>query len=909
MIKKILPLILTLTLSKAFSQNVIQSAIKIHTNRCDTQNYSKVFSELAKYITGLNGVKLSETDSLSISYKSVFLEKYINPLINRKNLIVNSAQSKSIYEEKDRLNKLPLGKLGINLDKVKNFKDIIGELKSKDSTFLSTQGLTRKNLDSLIKEVNKIALANFLKNTSFKGDKLNELILGFTKKLSADGTPSINTNNTFEIQDLNAIKKQIKLPSESDIIDALAIFLVNRVKEESVIAFVEHLNKNIDKLQPLPCLFKNTTKELSAYSPGGTADFGSITQKAIAVDLAQMPDNIADCNFCGNNDVKKNKDFTDFFNDISGGVDLITNVSFYADKADPSDRKFNYVLQLFNFINKYYSNVYEKDEKSATWIGPDFINGKNDTILKLSLALVYEKEQPLFNEFLKTRFNCKNLDEFLANKDTFEVFKTNFKQLFYNLHKLDSYWQSHKTDKKALVDMEIYKQKIADVFSGIYKVMNFEKDSFALSNPTYSTYVKAKTAAAEKDIQGIVYYSQQLLDLLKCYEIKLPGFKLPHFSIKRNSGACSDTLYSSVKQLGQFVGDTSVKINEIKNIHNFYASDKNITKLTQELLCHKKTIKCKAFNWSFNHYRKKIDEYGSSGDYKHAMHLKFRPWLHPFMMTFHYPDWKLAIKLKKIRAIHIKQMKLDSLPEFKCYLESEEKLQNKTSFYGSRREVSQVLNFFTDITKSKDSKQLSQVVSKYAEPAQSYRIKRFNNFSVDINAYPGVFIGVETRTGNAPYSKDKISSIVSGITAPIGISFSRAARVKFKCEYAGKKPAYINRFGNIKSFKGGCFSATFMIIDIGAVVSYRFANDTSKALPREVNFNQVLAPGFNIGYGIPNLPLVLNAGIQYTPQLRTFDNENGKMLDTYRIGLSLCYDIPLLNITNTTKRNRKTTLK
>ncbi len=899
-------------IAQSRGQNALQSAEIIQNLKHQPASLDPLLKEVLKYVETVKGAKKIDLFN-PFNFKSDFLKGYMDSVLSKSTIItaalsntvnINNLNNGNILKDSLRSN---------GIDLTGTFNSIIKQLKDTNVYRPSSHKTFKLLIDSLY----SMSRTNFSIRTSSTSPttiKFNS----YFKSLIADTKVNLNTNNVFEIQSISALKGPVKLPSESDIVDALAIFLVSRVKEESVIAFVEHVNKNIDKLQPLPCLFKNTVKELAGYTPGQAAQFGSITQKAIALDLAQMPDNIVDCGFCNENStIKKHKDFTDFFDDISVGVDFITNIGYYADK-EPSDKNFNYVLKLLNFVNKYYSNIQQKDSAQNTWIGPDFINidEQNDTILKLSLALIYEKDKPLIDTLLKTRFKINNLNDFFLNKVAFKDFKGNFKELFYSLHRLDSYWQSHRSNNKAIVDMTVYKRNIARVFEDVHNLMHYPKDSFALNNTFYTTYLKAKAAVSDQNIQDIIFHSQQLLDLLNCYEIKLPGFKLPNFDLKIN-GICTDGHYATEKEISQYKGDSSIKITDFKKVHDFFTNPLYMSKLSQDLICTNTLNGCrffnwhsKAFNWAFNSHKNNILSYNYIDPSQNAMIYKFHPWKHPFMFSFHHQDWKFAVKLNGIRKLHLRQLALDKNPNFMCFVATEKKLQNKNSYSGSRREVSKLFNFFTDVAKAKDG-QLSQIIEKYAEPAQSYRIKRYNHFSWDINAYPGIYTGVETRVGkgNQPYSKDSISNIVSGITAPVGISFSWAGRTKYTCNWAGKFPAYINKKGNIKSFKGSSFSTSLIILDIGAVVSYRFSHDTSKALPKTVNFSQVIAPGFFFGYGIPRLPLIINAGIQYTPQLRTFNNEGGKLFDTYRIAISLCYDIPILNIANTTKKSQRAIIK
>ncbi len=100
-------------------------------------------------------------------------------------------------------------------------------------------------------------------------------------------------------------------------------------------------------------------------------------------------------------------------------------------------------------------------------------------------------------------------------------------------------------------------------------------------------------------------------------------------------------------------------------------------------------------------------------------------------------------------------------------------------------------------------------------------------------------------------------------------------------------------------------TATLSLIDLGAVVSYRLKSPADTALPQEVKWSQVFSPGFHLGVAIPNTPLVFSTGVAYTPQLRKFKdassivNSGKQYSDSYnavRWYAGLFFDIPLFNL-------------
>ncbi len=920
-------LLISCTLIYAFTysanaQNTLKSAYNImqlkEANIMDTAIQKELYKELAKYVRPEKNESMVQYFE-KFNYKSNFLKKYLTDIFKSVEITINGNAKKDNETTLNELKQISTNTLvtkflstNFNKKSEKSFKiEQLENLVYKDrSNFIQLDSNQRTSLlDTLKKNLAIKTFTTFLeKNQKFEA-KL--------KTLYASAMSNPNANTTFEINNISNMAKAAGLPSQSAVIDALAIFLVKRVKEESVIAFLEHLNANIDRLQPLPCLFPNTAKEMAAFQIGEAERFGAITQKAIAVDLVNMPDNIIQCNFCDSTEqIKGFQPYTTFFNELENGVDLITNISYYADAnhlpKDSAATQFNSAMRLLHFINKYYSNIYENDttKNQSVWIGPDwmdFENG-NDTLLRLSLALVYEKEKQAFDSFIQKRYGCNSLDVFLRD-DKFKEFKANFKKTFFSLHRLESYWQSKRTlgnSQQSLVDMTVYKQKVSEVLKDVYEVMNYPSKNFPPNNPIYQLYINAKAAIAKNELRDIIFQSQKLLDALSCYEFRWRGFQLP--SIKWPSGrdfckenSISDKVYAKLK------GDSAIKLNELNTMSRILSNAKTMSTLRNEWWCNHFTRKSERgwFRRPLRKYHERVKESEICGDYASAMNRRLNVMGSLQLFIFRWHDWKLMYRLTKLNKIYKWQSNLQSQPSYACYVNGEKQLGNRFAFGSSRRQVSQLLNFFTDVTKASESKQLSQIIEKYAEPPQSYRVKRYNHFSFDINAWPGVYAGYETQAGQALFAT-RGTQLVSGITAPIGISISFAGRSAFTCKDGGKRPVYINRKGKLKTLRGSSWSLNLMAIDIGAVVAYRFSKDADEGLPQEVTFAQVVAPGAFLAYGIKGLPLALQAGIQYTPQLRKFGVPETKPLDAYRISFGLVYDIPLLNITNTNRYNSRT---
>jgi hypothetical protein len=200
--------------------------------------------------------------------------------------------------------------------------------------------------------------------------------------------------------------------------------------------------------------------------------------------------------------------------------------------------------------------------------------------------------------------------------------------------------------------------------------------------------------------------------------------------------------------------------------------------------------------------------------------------------------------------------------------------------YGSFKKVA---NFMNDVMVTNNSNDLSKVISSYASPPQSYRLKRTTRYSLDLNAYVGIVAGLEGF---------KYPQFSYGLTAPIGLSFSWSGT---------NKPSdlrTIDNKGNMVYLRGNSNSISLTFVDIGAVVRYRFGAGSSQGLPQSLSFSQFISPALQYHFGIRNTPLDVVFGYQYLPKLRTFDTQATKtgLSAVSFVNIGVVFDIPLLNL-------------
>lgn len=189
------------------------------------------------------------------------------------------------------------------------------------------------------------------------------------------------------------------------------------------------------------------------------------------------------------------------------------------------------------------------------------------------------------------------------------------------------------------------------------------------------------------------------------------------------------------------------------------------------------------------------------------------------------------------------------------------------------------------IAKAETSDDVKNAIEAAALPAGSSRIKRETPFNVSLNAYTGLFIGYEKIV-----QVDDHPALNSyGLAAPVGVAISCGTHrfLGMPCKGAGH----------------WSYSAFVSFIDIGAIASFRFQNDSVAQVP-SIKLQDIFSPGVFFSVGIPKCPLSVNMGAQVGPNLRkvnVYDAESGEYVNKYennvywRFSISLVVDIPIVN--------------
>lgn len=192
-------------------------------------------------------------------------------------------------------------------------------------------------------------------------------------------------------------------------------------------------------------------------------------------------------------------------------------------------------------------------------------------------------------------------------------------------------------------------------------------------------------------------------------------------------------------------------------------------------------------------------------------------------------------------------------------------------------------NFASNVVAAENSDDVEKAIETVALPPGSAVIKRTTNFNIAFQAYTG-FVG-----GNIKGQEGTFNSV--SVYAPVGVAFSFGLKPKYFSKLEKSNPEDKRTAGSLSIFGS--------ILDVGAVVSYRFYHPDQKLSDTvSLAWSNIFAPGVNIVYGIPKLPLSIGFGAQYQATLRKFDAATTTVVEKsgLRYNFFLALDLPILNL-------------
>ncbi|WP_115171140.1 hypothetical protein [Sphingobacterium spiritivorum] len=829
-----------------------------------------------------------------------------------KDSLKKDTSNNFLLEQHQKVNKNRLNIEGIRLNNLCNES----LLKNPDtlSSFLNCLIENTINEKAELKKYKENILKTLVSN---KEIEFKDLLKKQTNKILANQTESRDIKFYFEnfIETKNNQNTQISIitasqnaqqslsysglsiPSQSQMIEAMAIFLAKRAKQEAAIWFMEQLRERV-KNPLIYDTFPETIALLDNLEEYHTANFGKSWRYAIANDFVKMPKNLINGNWIKQTlPADKQKDLkiaVDFGYDLNSLImerynyrDIIRNFYLNPEYAKNND------TELSKSLRKSFVVLYIATNELFTLHTVD--NKPTYRLLSYEeLKTLDQNQWNTFTELLKLKYGSEFSDLYTLMGDQAKDYQNITKwisNLLISLNQFDKINQEQqqllKSDKSDNTGQSL--TSIWKVLNQVIKGIDIAPYTGAVSNSPMSQHLKSVqhilgiiediqqknfTAATQKTLKladqfyGNKYESADLnkmslnikdnLLILKSgseKEIFKTKFTLPGISqlaIQQTKDALevkywktnnSDPITLTKKELEQInrIALITGHLNEKdrKKILKEFSDTSNI--LISDLI--NNTLKEKKFKFFeiISFYEKITSQSDLQG-------------------------------VQKSISAYSTLLNPQNLNDLKTLLISGDSSQFGSTYlnkYGEQ--LLKLTSFFGDVMATQDANALAQVIESYALPPTSYKLKQKMKTSVDLNAYVGAFGGKLVTHKYASLSKQ----FTGGITAPIGITYKNNGWFK-----------HINLHAQL--------------LDLGNIVNHYLVTPDS-AYNKEVHFTEVFSPGLNLLYSIKNTPLVIFAGGKGIPLKSYYDETlntkmNTRVIDAWVFSLGLKLDIPLLNL-------------
>ncbi len=757
-----------------------------------------------------------------------------------------------------------------------------------------------------------------------KKDQLLELFKGFTNteiQKSIVGTVYNKQQDEISKQEEDFIKTQIaystqesksgeteayvtssisdqNFPSQSEIIDALAIYIAKRFKQDLALTFVENFTKYMKDNLLAREMFPATFQMLSNLDPYSMPKIGSEWRNSVSKDLIAIPENL---------------------------------VRSSVVQKWVKDSQTVYYLSDGVVIGRYMAKKFSFPDMVRSLYLRNGINSNQESIAGDTLRAPYLQKALLITYIINEELYDTSKQKFWITPEEFYKMKPGelliFKELIRNKYDVD-FRKLFGMNPLALIDSAGFVQfrnKYTDLIA-LFKQFENSQVAAYLSNKQDG---KLKDAFWDFQRLFLDFLLKEIKDNDAKQKIKTVQnlFYVYDYVSNKNFGAAIntgleilDTLLqkkSPTNYLRAFVhGDIISKFDaesfNSSSVHlnaefqKMETLSKMIYIISREQNTHNlnlSTIKTK--------FKSKFDFDLTTVFNEELLATICKSGYQPkiFDSLFNVIKQNISnlpdIPLKVQQSLKYMKFQIPNTgKDLKSYFELIENLllhRSPQLISGFRK----ITGFVTDAAAAKNSQELSKVLEGYAQPPLSYKLTRKSIFSLDLNGYLGFQGGTEIRISEIQSTTQNLNdwAFVTGFTVPVGISLSwggknhNTSKIKNKLETGDRDERlfFINKRGNSTFLKGTSHTFFISLIDIAGPVAFRLGNDSAQGLPEKTKWSQILAPGFHYVYGLRNLPLCFTVGFQISPQLRSYSKIDAKPFTTARFQIGATYDLPLLN--------------
>ena len=644
---------------------------------------------------------------------------------------------------------------------------------------------------------------------------------------------------TYQMQIQAPSVASYKMPSQSEMVDAVAIYIARRVKQESVMWFFESVSKNANRYDMMRAFFPATLTLMGGNEVYEIPNMGTPWKYALSEDFTRLPQNVMNSKWIKDRWPEQGK-YMSFIKGTCSIADLLMHQksyreiirSLYLEQKQVTQADSN--VQFSDFVNLLYAVNTElfvpaDSNKFTGLLKYEHYSTLNKTGMEMLVSLIDMKYGGVMRKFIK------GMDRRIAFSS--DVSAEDIRLLF---GKIETMVNDVEATRKTFIEQ----QKNTKEDGG--------NDAKSVAYTTYNVWnaTNSLLTVFDQTVNPSPIFSQRLNASKKAFQYTTQLFEIYNLIDKKN-----------------FTGAVMLTFGLLDSI--IYGHSLN-----------------KKFNVSIANEDELQRKFGSSSILKHIV-TKIRK---------DTADHEGLKNLEDLYGFTVIDSTTISFPKTSL-MASVLFEQDRHAVQVIRK----LAGFLNDVALSKGSAELSKAIESYAMPPGSYKRKRNSWWSADINAFAGPYLGSEVLAGQDFFESSNRSSVY-GFSVPIGVTLSKTLGRPFHSKSIDKEyilnPNKIKLNRRRVAYRTkSTFSLTLSIVDIGAVVSYRL-NNGSGTLPQELKWEQFISPGLHIGYGIGGTPLILQAGYQYTPLLRRLSTspDPSAQYNAYRLYIGLFYDLPIINM-------------
>ena len=344
----------------------------------------------------LEPARLEDTSLALTNYKEDLRRKSDSLQLAKTLMLSDTIHQEILFM--DKIGRLERDSLNL-LNKMENAHDYI----------LAQEDL-KKQYKNLVDELFKIKLSptQIAILTKREPDFTGEAAAVETDKAISSYNSSVNNFTSIGGE---SVAGSFRMPDQSQIIDALAIYLVNRVKQESVLWFFETLQRDMKLYNLVQVAFPNCFELLRSNRIYEVPKMGSLWRYAISKDFALMPENIFKSDWLAKK-LGSNKNLTEALIKAWHIAQLIQQkyeyrdivTTLYTEMPIPSQRGPSNIITLNTMVSLLYCMNEEFFRQGANnqfhRLQYNDLLRMNDTEFEIMLSLIDMKYNYLFRTLL-----------------------------------------------------------------------------------------------------------------------------------------------------------------------------------------------------------------------------------------------------------------------------------------------------------------------------------------------------------------------------------------------------------------------------------------------------------------------------------------------------------------------------